>query len=126
MRAKNIGIFDSGFGGIEILREIIKILPEYNYIYLGDNANAPYGNRSQKEIRKFTQKAIKLLFSKNCRLIILACNTVSSKALRKIQRHYLPKHYPNKKVLGIIIPICQQAITATKNNKIGVLFTYDS
>ena len=123
MRNKSIGIFDSGFGGLEILREIVKILPEYSYVYFGDNANAPYGNRSQKIIYNLTQKATKLLFSKNCQLIILACNTASSKALRKIQRHYLPKYYPDKKILGVIIPICQQAITVTKNNKIGVLAT---
>lgn len=123
MRNKTIGVFDSGFGGLEILREIIKKLPEYNYVYLGDNAKAPYGNRPQKEIYKFTQKAVKFLFSKNCQLIILACNTASSKALRKIQKNYLPKYHPDRKVLGVIIPACQQAIIVTKNNKIGVLGT---
>lgn len=123
MRAKNIGIFDSGFGGLEILREITKKLPEYSYLYLGDNARAPYGNRSQKAIYNLTQKAVKLLFDKNCHLIILACNTVSSEALRKIQQNYLPKYYPDKKVLGVVIPACQQAIIVTKNNKIGVLAT---
>ena len=123
MRNKTIGVFDSGFGGLEILREIVKKLPRYNYLYLGDNAKAPYGNRSQKEIYKFTQKAAEFLFNKNCQLVILACNTTSSKALRKIQKHYLPKYYPDKKVLGVIIPACQQAIIATKNNKIGVLGT---
>ena len=123
MKNKSIGIFDSGFGGLEVLREIVKILPEYDYVYLGDSANAPYGDRSQKQIYSFTRKAVKYLFAKNCRLIILACNTASSKALRKIQRKYLPKYYPDKKVLGVIIPACRQAITVTKNNKIGVLGT---
>lgn len=126
MLSKNkgsIGVFDSGFGGLEILREIIKQLPDYDYIYLGDTARSPYGTRSQKIIYKFTSQAVDYLFKQNCRLIILACNTASSKALRKIQREYLPKTYPDRKVLGVLIPAVQEAVLKTKNKKIGIMAT---
>jgi len=122
-KKNSIGIFDSGFGGLEILREIVKELPQYNYIYLGDTARAPYGNRSQEQIYDFTKQAVDFLFKRNCGLIILACNTVSSEALRKIQREYLPKYYPEKRVLGVIIPAAESAVKATENNRIGVIAT---
>lgn len=118
-RKGSIGVFDSGFGGLEILREITKKLPEYDYIYLGDTARAPYGNRSQEEVYNFTKQAVDFLFERGCDLIIIACNTVSSEALRKIQREYLPKNYSKKRVLGVIIPAAEEV----KNMRIGVMAT---
>lgn len=118
----NIGIFDSGLGGLSILREIFKELPLYNYIYLGDNARVPYGNRSSEVIYDFTCKAVDFLFKKNCKLIILACNTASAGALRKIQHEYLPKNYPDNRVLGIIRPVVETAIE-NHTNKVGVIGT---
>ena len=122
-KQKFIGVFDSGFGGINILRGIVKELPMYNYLYLGDTARVPYGARSEEIIYEFTKQAVNFLFTNNCELIILACNTVSSNALRKIQQEYLPKNYPKKKVLGVLIPITEEAINKTKNKKIGVIGT---
>lgn len=118
-----IGVFDSGFGGLEILREIVKKLPEYDYLYLGDTARTPYGTRSQEIIYKFTKQAVDFLFKRDCQLIILACNTASSKALRKIQQKYLPKHYPQRRVLGVIIPASEEAALKTTNNRIGIIGT---
>ncbi len=120
---KSIGVFDSGFGGLDILRMIIKKLPEYNYIYLGDTARAPYGTRSRELIYKFTQEAVEFLFKHNCELIILACNTASSDALRKIQREYLPKFFPKQRVLGVVIPAAEEAAKKTKSNRIGIIAT---
>lgn len=117
---KAIGMFDSGFGGLEILREIIDLLPEYDYLYLGDSARAPYGSRSQDIIHEFTIQGVDFLLKKDCPLIILACNTASSKALRRIQREYLIK---NQKVLGVLIPAVQEAVEITENNRIGVIAT---
>lgn len=119
----SIGIFDSGFGGLSILKEIVKVLPQYNYVYLGDTARAPYGSRSQEIIYEFTCEGIEFLFKNDCDLVILACNTASSEALRKIQQEFLPKKYPGKKVLGVIIPGAEEAVLKTKNKKIGVLAT---
>lgn len=119
----SIGVFDSGFGGLEILREIVGQLPEYNYIYLGDSDRAPYGNRSQESIYKFTKQAVDFLFANNCFLIILACNTVSSGALRRIQREYLPESYPKRRVLGVVIPACEEAVEKSKTGRIGVIGT---
>ncbi|MFA7662452.1 MAG: glutamate racemase [Patescibacteria group bacterium] len=118
-----LGIFDSGLGGLTITKEIFVTLPEYQVIYFGDTAHVPYGNRSQEEIYKLTQNAIDFLFSHGAELIIVACNTASSKALRKIQQEYLPVKYPDKRVLGVIRPVVEKAITLTKNNKIGVVGT---
>jgi glutamate racemase len=123
MRNKAIGIFDSGFGGLNIMRGILKELPEYDYIYLGDTARVPYGNRSKEIVYEFTKQAVDFLFSKNCELIILACNTASSDALRKIQREYLPKYHPQKKVLGVLIPGAEHAVIKSKNRKVGVIAT---
>lgn len=122
-RNKSIGVFDSGFGGIDILRGIVKELPEYNYIYLGDTARSPYGTRSSVLVYEFTKQAVDFLFKSNCELVIFACNTASSDALRKIQQEYLPKNYPNKKVLGVLIPAVEEAVKNTKNKKIGVIAT---
>ena len=131
---KMIGVFDSGFGGLTIFKELVKQLPEYDYIYLGDSARAPYGNRSQELIFKFTKQAVEYLFKPlhqifgsggkhGCQLIILACNTASAEALRKIQQEYLPLKYPKRRVLGVIRPTAEEAIKITKNNKIGVIGT---
>ena len=122
-RKQSIGVFDSGFGGINILRGIVKELPEYNYLYLGDTARSPYGARSTNVVYEFTKQAVDFLFAHNCELIILACNTASSSALRRIQREYLPKYYPNKKVLGVLIPAAEVAATKTRNKKIAVIAT---
>ncbi len=118
-----IGIFDSGFGGLSILKEIVKKLPQYDYIYLGDTARAPYGNRSQEIIYEFTKEGIDFLFKNGAGLIILACNTASSEALQKIQQEYLPKKYPDKKVLGVVIPGAEEAVIKTKNKKVAILGT---
>lgn len=120
---KFIGVFDSGFGGINTLKSIVKTLPEYNYIYLGDTARAPYGSRSKKDVYEFTRQAVDFLFKKNCELIVLACNTASSDALRKIQQEHLPKYYPGKKVLGVLIPAAEHGAAVTKNKRVGVMAT---
>ena len=122
-RTYNIGIFDSGFGGLTILKEIQQVLPEYSYIYLGDNARAPYGTRSFETVYKYTLEAVKKLFELDCNLIIIACNTASAKALRTIQQQDLPIIAPNKRVLGIIRPCSEQANTFTKNNSLGIFAT---
>lgn len=102
-----IGVFDSGFGGLVILRELVRQLPEYSYIYLGDNARAPYGPRTPDEIYEFTLQAVEKLFAEGCELVILACNTASANALRRIQQNDLARH-PGKKVLGILVPTIEQ------------------
>lgn len=122
-RTRSIGIFDSGFGGIDILKGIVKKLPQFDYIYLGDTARVPYGSRKGGEIYNFTKQAVDFLFEHGCDLIIIACNTASSVALRKIQQEYLPKKYPGKRVLGVLIPAVEEAIVKTKNNKVGVMGT---
>lgn len=122
-RNKSIGIFDSGFGGLDIMRGIVKTLPEYDYIYLGDTARVPYGIRSKEAICGFTKEAVDFLFSKNCELIIFACNTASSDALRIIQQEHIPKSHNGKKALGVLIPSAQEAVKYTKNNKVGVIAT---
>lgn len=123
MSKKPIGVFDSGFGGIGILRGIVKKMPEYDYIYLGDTARTPYGTRSQETIYEFTKQAVDFLFAHDCELIIFACNTVSAEALRKIQQEYLPAQYPGKNVLGVLKPASEVAVEITKNNRIGVIAT---
>lgn len=99
-----IGIFDSGLGGLTVYRALRAALPQYDYLYLGDNARTPYGNRSFDAILKFTTEGVEHLFRAGCPLIIIACNTASSKALRTIQQRWLPHHYPERRVLGIIRP----------------------
>ncbi len=120
---KPIGVFDSGFGGLEILQEIVKKLPEYDYVYLGDTARLPYGSRTQEVVYNFTVEAVDFLLKKSCPLLILACNTASSEALRRIQKEYLAKNFPEKKVLGVIIPAAEEAVEKTKNNRVGVIGT---
>lgn len=122
-RTKRIGVFDSGFGGLSTLKGIVKALPEYDYLYLGDTARTPYGTRSSEAVYEFTKQAVDFLFAHNCDLVVLACNTASSEALRKIQKEYLPKKYPRKKVLGVLIPAIEDALSKTKNNRVGVIAT---
>lgn len=117
-----IGVFDSGFGGLTILKEFLSQLPEYDYIYLGDNARAPYGNKSEGVIFDYTKEAVDFLFKEGAELIIIACNTASAKALRKIQKEFLPFNYPKKRVLGVIIPIAE-VIAELKPLRIGVIGT---
>lgn len=118
-----IGIFDSGFGGLTIFKDIEKKLPNYDYIYLGDNARAPYGNHSQAIIYNYTREAIDYLFAGGCALVILACNTASAEALRKIQQEYLPQKHKSKNVLGVIRPLAEAASELTKNNIVAVMGT---
>jgi len=118
-----IGIFDSGYGGLTILQEIRDQLPEYDYLYLGDNARAPYGSRSFEVIHTYTWQAVQALFDRGCSLVILACNTASAKALRTIQQKQLPLLEGNKRVLGVIRPSTETIGELTKTKHVGVLAT---
>lgn len=118
-----IGVFDSGYGGLTILKEMRERLPEYDFLYLGDNARAPYGTRSFDVVYEFTLEAVEELFSRGCELVILACNTASAKALRTIQQNDLPKLAPNKRVLGVIRPSTEIIGELTRSGKVGVLAT---
>jgi len=118
-----IGVFDSGYGGLTILSDIRKRLPEYDYLYLGDNARAPYGTRSYDVVYEYTLQAVNELFDRGCELVILACNTASAKALRTIQQIDLPKMDSNKRVLGVIRPSTEILGQYTRTNYIGVLAT---
>lgn len=117
-----IGFFDSGFGGLTILRSVVELLPQYEYCYLGDNARVPYGNRSQRIVFEFTKEAVAFLFRKGCPLIIIACNTSSAKALRRIQQEYLPLAYPERRVLGVIRPSVEEVVERGCR-KLGILAT---
>lgn len=118
-----IGVFDSGFGGLTVLKEIVKELPEYDYIYLGDNARAPYGSRSFETVYEYTLECVKHLFEMGCHLVILACNTASAKALRNIQQKDLPLIAPDKRVLGVIRPTTEIIGNYSKTKHVGVLGT---
>ena len=118
-----IGVFDSGYGGLTILDKIREVLPEYDYIYLGDNARAPYGTRSFEVVYEFTRQAVNKLFDMGCHLDILACNTASAKALRSIQMNDLPQIDPARRVLGVIRPTVECIGEISKNQHIGVLAT---
>ena len=118
-----IGIFDSGYGGLTILSEIKNAMPDYDYLYLGDNARAPYGNRSYELVYKFTLQAVKWFFSQGCQLVIIACNTASAKALRNIQRNDLPKIDSDKRVLGVIRPTTELIANYTQTGHVAVLGT---
>ncbi len=118
----SIGVFDSGLGGLSVLKQFLTDLDRYSYIYLGDTARLPYGNKSADKIYQYTCQALDFLFQKNCNLVILACNTASALALRKIQQEYLPKKWPDRKVLGVVRPLAEK--TATLNcKKVGILGT---
>ncbi|MCP1383133.1 glutamate racemase [Runella salmonicolor] len=118
-----IGVFDSGYGGLTILRELVKQLPQYDYLYLGDNARAPYGTRSFDTVYHYTLECVKHLFSKGCHLVILACNTASAKALRNIQQLDLPHIAPDRRVLGVIRPTTEVIGTFTDTQHIGIFAT---
>lgn len=118
-----IGVFDSGYGGLTILDKIREVLPEYDYIYLGDNARAPYGTRSFEVVYEFTRQAVCKLFDMRCHLVILACNTASAKALRSIQMNDLPGIDPARRVLGVIRPTVECIGDISKSRHIGVLAT---
>lgn len=118
-----IGVFDSGYGGLTILKEFLNDLPGYDFIYLGDNARAPYGSRSFEVVYEYTLQAVRKLFDMGCPLVILACNTASAKALRNIQQNDLPKIDPSKRVLGVIRPAVESIGDFTKNGHVGILGT---
>lgn len=118
-----IGIFDSGYGGLTVLSEIKTLMPEYDYIYLGDNARAPYGSRSFERVYQFTLEAVKWFFRQGCHLVILACNTASAKALRTIQQVNLPQLDPSRRVLGVIRPTAESVSTLSESGHIGILGT---
>lgn len=118
-----IGIFDSGYGGLTILRQIKALLPQYDYLYLGDNARAPYGSRSFEVVYEFTLQAVRHLFDRGCHLVILGCNTASAKALRTIQQNDLPKIDSERRVLGIIRPTTEAIGGLTQSRHVGVVAT---
>ncbi len=118
-----IGVFDSGYGGLTVLKEIVKLLPQYDYVYLGDNARAPYGPRSFDTVYNYTWQSVQWFFKQHCPLIILACNTASAKALRTIQQNNLPATAPDKRVLGVIRPTTERIGEFTKTCSVGVLGT---
>ncbi len=118
-----IGVFDSGYGGLTVLKEIVRQLPEYDYIYLGDNARAPYGNRSFDTVYHYTLQCEKWFFEQGCSLVILACNTASAKALRTIQQNDLPGIAPGKRVLGVIRPTAEVIGTFSETKNVGILGT---
>ena len=118
-----IGVFDSGLGGLTILKEIIRLMPNREYLYLGDNLHAPYGDKSQADIFKYTLAGVEWLFDNGAEIVILACNTASSNALRKIQQEIMPFKYSDKKVLGIIIPTVEDMGNVSRSGHIGVLAT---
>ncbi|OQB30286.1 MAG: Glutamate racemase [Bacteroidetes bacterium ADurb.Bin174] len=124
MSASNpIGVFDSGFGGLTVLKEVVSKLPQYDYIYLGDNARAPYGNRSFDTVYQYTLQCVKWFFEKGCKLVILACNTASAKALRTIQQNDLPKLAPDSRVLGVIRPTAEIIGNFSETKSVGILAT---
>src|SRR5215217_4103636 len=118
-----IGVFDSGYGGLTVLREFVDRLPQYDYLYLGDNARAPYGTRSFETVYRYTLQCVKWLLDQNCPLIVLACNTASAKALRTIQQNDLALLKPGARVLGVIRPTTEIIGHRTKTNSIGILAT---
>ncbi len=118
-----IGVFDSGYGGLTVLKDIIGKLPRYDYIYLGDNARSPYGNRSFETVYQYTRQSVNWFFEQGCSLVILACNTASAKALRTIQQNDLPKIAPGKRVLGVIRPTAEIIGTYSETQQVGILAT---
>lgn len=118
-----IGVFDSGYGGLTVLKEIVTELPQYDYIYLGDNARAPYGNRGFDTIHTYTLQCVQRLFDMGCPLVVLACNTASAKALRTIQQKDLPRIAPDNRVLGVIRPTTELVGSITQSGEVGILAT---
>jgi len=118
-----IGVFDSGYGGLTVLKELVKFLPEYDYCYFGDNARIPYGSRSFETVYRYTLECVQYLFARGCRLVILACNTASAKALRTIQQSDLPLLDPGLRVLGVVRPVAEAIGQFTRTGHVGVLGT---
>lgn len=119
-----IALFDSGYGGLTVLKEILKVLPEYDYLYLGDNARVPYGNRTRETVTEFSEQAVRFLFERGATLILFACNTASSQALRHIQQKYLVEaNVKDKKILGVIRPMAEKAAQISRKKHIGVVGT---
>lgn len=118
-----IGVFDSGYGGLTVLKELVKELPTYDFLYLGDNARAPYGTRSFETVYEYTLQCVNVLFDKGCPLVVLACNTASAKALRTIQQKDLPVIAPHRRVLGVIRPTTEIIGQLSKSGKVGILGT---
>ncbi len=118
-----VGVFDSGLGGLAILRKFFEVLPRYDYIYLADNAHVPYGNKSAELIYQYTKQAVSFLFKKDCVLIILACNAATTNALRRLQREYLRQTYPERRILGVVKPVVEEA-AKDNTKKIGVIGTH--
>jgi glutamate racemase len=118
-----IGIFDSGVGGLTVFKEIKKALPDYSYVYLGDSLRSPYGGRSQQAIFEFTKQAVDYLFKQGCELVVLACNSASAEALRKLQQEWLVKNYPERRILGVIRPVAEEAAALSRFGRIGVVGT---
>ncbi len=118
-----IGVFDSGYGGLTVLKELVKALPQYDYLYLGDNARAPYGTRSFETVYHYTLDSVNWFFKQGCSLVILACNTASAKALRTIQQNDLPKIAPDRRVLGVIRPTTETIGQFSTSQAVGVLAT---
>lgn len=118
-----IGMFDSGLGGLTVLKDVAQALPEYSYMYLGDNARAPYGSRGQEAIYRYTKEGVRTLFDSGCELVILACNTASSAALRRLQQEWLPDAYPDRRILGVIVPTAEEVPALTQTGNIGILAT---
>jgi glutamate racemase len=118
-----IGVFDSGYGGLTVLKEMVRQLPQYDYLYLGDNARAPYGSRSFDTVYRYTLQCVQWFFEQGCSLVILACNTASAKALRTIQQNDLPQRAPGNRILGVIRPTTELIGTLTNTNQVGILAT---
>ena len=118
-----VGIFDSGLGGLTVFDAAQKRLPDVPFIYMADSAHAPYGVRTSDDIYDLTCQSVQRLFDAGCDLVILACNTASTKALRKIQQEWLPNHYPDRRVLGVVIPLAESAVQWTRYGRIGVIGT---
>ncbi len=118
-----IGVFDSGLGGLSVLKYFLKIIPGYHYIYLGDTARVPYGDKSPATIYEYTKEAVEFLFKKNCHLVIIACNTASAQALRRLQQEWLPVNYPKNKILGVIRPLAEAAASESQGKNIGIMGT---
>lgn len=122
--AKNIiGVFDSGLGGLTVLKYLLRDNPGYNYIYLGDNARLPYGEKSPETIYDYTREAADFLFAAGCNLIIIACNTASAQALRRLQQKYLPSAYPDRRILGVIRPLVEAIARDKKIKSVGIIGT---
>ncbi len=123
MHHSPIGVFDSGYGGLTVLKQLVQKLPQYDFLYFGDNARTPYGTRSFRVVYEYTLQAVRYLFSQNCPLVIIACNTASAKALRNIQQLDLPHIAPGNRVLGVIRPSVEKVAEITRNGHVGVLGT---